>query len=422
MATSTQESGLQRNLALFPWYMALFQAYCWLPVFFLFFLSQLPIEKVIWLESIFFLSVVILEVPSGYFSDKIGRRTTIIFSAIGIVLAHSLFLYGSNTDEPFFIFALAQVFLAVGTSFKSGTDTSLHFDSLSALDRQSEYPEREAIASRNGFLSGAAAALVGGILASIELRYAYAASLLVGIITLLLAIRFVEPMSMQTRKTVSSFSSQITKSIAQLANPSLAWLFAFFVLMIILNHVPYEFYQPYIGLLGDSVTLIEGSTPLTTGVHTALTMVVASWVAGRSIRLRNYIGLWPTLLLAALIQVCSIAAMSHFLHPVIALLLIVRSTPRALMTAPLNGAITPLLPQAQRATYLSIQSLVGRLSFAGLLATLPLMTDGAGSDWLALSQMLQICTVLGIVGIVMLVIMVRKIDLTGDISSQANST
>ena len=146
-------------------------------MFFLFFLDKLPIEQVLWLESIFYLAVVILEVPSGYFSDTIGRRATLVISAIGIVCAHGLFFFGSYAVDVFPLYALAQVLLAVGTSFKSGTDTTLHYDSLHSLGREDEYPAREAIASRNSFMASAIAALIGGIVASIELRYAYAASL-----------------------------------------------------------------------------------------------------------------------------------------------------------------------------------------------------------------------------------------------------
>ena len=62
--------------------------------------------------------------------------------------------------------------------------------------------------------------------------------------------------------------------------------------------------------------------------------------------------------------------MAALLHPVIALLLLLRGVPGALTRAPLNEAVGPLVPSQMRATYLSLQSLVGRLSYAAVLVGL----------------------------------------------------
>jgi hypothetical protein len=415
---SKQQSRLERNVRLYPWYMAFFQAYCWLPIFFLFFLEKLPLEQVLWLESIFFFSVVVLETPSGYFSDKVGRRVTLIVSAVGMVSANGLFFYGATVEyneyQVFIIFAVAKVLLAVGSSFKSGTDTVLHYDSLNALGRESEYARREAVAGRYSFLSSAIAALVGGAVASFELRFAYAASFMVSLIALAMVWSFMEPVKEKLSASVKGFTHQLLACVSQLSNPTLAWLFSFSLLMIVLNHLPYEFYQPYISLLGTDSEFFSKGTPMTAGIHTALTMLVAAWVAGKSIRLRDRIGLGGTLLITALIQLTTIAMMSIILHPIVALLLIARSTPRALMTAPLNAAITPQIPQSLRATYLSIQSLVGRLSFAGLLALLALTQDQQGGsqalgiDWQAMASMLRLCAWLGLLGVLLLIVTAAK--------------
>jgi len=47
-----------------------------LTIFFLFFKAHLEIKIVLLLEAIYYISVVLLEVPSGYFSDRIGRKIT----------------------------------------------------------------------------------------------------------------------------------------------------------------------------------------------------------------------------------------------------------------------------------------------------------------------------------------------------------
>ena len=163
-----------------------------------------------------------------------------------------------------------------------------------------------------------------------------------------------------------------------------------------INHIPYEFYQPYIQLLGG-----EAPTPLLTGLHTALTMGIAAWFAKQSIRLRDHLGTRSALMLSTGVQVVLISLMGFFFHPVVALLLAFRSVPRALMIAPLNAATVPRLEQHHRATYLSIQSLIGRLSFSLCLTLLAGVSEG--SD-VALPAMLLHCAVFAIVGCVVLAV------------------
>ena len=72
--------------------------------------------------------------------------------------------------------------------------------------------------------------------------------------------------------------------------------------------------------------------------------------------------------------------MAIAVHPLVALLIIARSVPRGLMTAPLNAAVVPRVPRHERATYVSVQSLAGRLGFAGYLLTMAALTGQAGAD------------------------------------------
>ena len=81
----------------------------------------------------------------------------------------------------------------------------------------------------------------------------------------------------------------------------------FSVFMTVINHIPYEFYQPYIQLLGG-----EAPTPLLTGLHTALTMGIAAWFAKQSIRLRDHFGTRSALMLSTGVQVVLISMMGFF--------------------------------------------------------------------------------------------------------------
>ena len=71
------------------------------------------------------------------------------------------------------------------------------------------------------------------------------------------------------------------------------------------------------------------------------------------------------------------------------------------MAAPLNAAVVPRLESAHRATYLSIQSLLGRLAFSGALVTLSVYA-GQEANWAVLSHTLTLCGGFALVGFALL--------------------
>lgn len=77
-------SSAERNLKLYPWYAALLHAHFWFPVFFLYFNSKFSLAEVLRLEAIYYAAIVLFEVPSGYFSDVVGRRATLLIANVGV--------------------------------------------------------------------------------------------------------------------------------------------------------------------------------------------------------------------------------------------------------------------------------------------------------------------------------------------------
>ena len=407
MNGAAPRQALERNVSLYPLYQALLNAYFWLPVFFLYFSERLALGQVLRLEAIYYATVVLLEVPSGYFSDRIGRRLTLLVSSSGLVVSYALFFLGRSFE----MLAAAQVLLALGLAFNSGTDTALHFDSLSALGREDEYAAREAKANQAALGGRALAALIGGVAAAWQMRFAYGLSVLAAVGTLWVAVLFVEPMVRGPQATPGrGFVRHLGACLSRLGNRTLAWLFAFAVLMTVINHVPYEFYQPYLDLLLDrrEIDLPVEGTPLFAGVVTAFSMMIAAWATGFSIRLRDRVGLGVTLLFTTALQVVIMVVMGFLLHEVVVVLILLRSVPAAVMQPPLRAAITPRLPQQLRATYLSLQSLIGRLAFAGVLLSMSLGSrPESAPDWPAISSMSLTGAILGAAGLVLLAVTAR---------------
>ena len=357
-------SPLENNIRLYPWFRAASDGHAWITVFFLYMSQTLPLDQVIQLSAVYYLSVFVLEVPSGYFSDRIGRRTTLLIAACALVGAHCCFIVGAN----FWWFAAGQFLLATGIAMQSGTDTALHYDSLKALGRESEYARREARAEQWGLMMLAVATLSGGALGLIDLRLAYVFSLVSALAMALLVWRFSEPRHAdETTALPQGFVTVVLSCIARLREPLLGWIFLLVIVLYAMAHIVYEFYQPYITLLQLPLPAASSYAPLISGLVISISMFGGAIGARASIAWQAKLGLVGVLAVAMLLQLGIVAAMAIAISPLVLALVCGRNFPMALVHAPVRAAIAPRITRAQRATYLSLQGLSERLFFALLL-------------------------------------------------------
>ncbi|HKJ50343.1 MAG TPA: MFS transporter [Gammaproteobacteria bacterium] len=357
-------SSLERNVNLYPWFSAASSGHAWITVFFLYMSQHLALEQVIELSAIYYLSVFVLEVPSGYFSDRIGRRSTLLIAAGALIGSYGCFIVGAG----FGWFAVGQFLLAAGIAMQSGTDTAFHYDSLNALGRESEYASREAKAGQWGMTMLALATFSGGLLAMIDLRLAYVFSLASAIAMAILAWRFVEPgHASETQSLPRSFVAVLIGCLARLRDPVLGWIFLVVILLYALAHIVFEFYQPYILLLRLPVLDDGNYAPLLSGLVISVSMFGGALGARASISWRARLGLIGVLAVAMLIQLGIVGAMAIAIDPLVLALVCFRNFPMALVQAPVRAAIAPRISREQRATYLSLQGLAERLFFALLL-------------------------------------------------------
>lgn len=360
-------SKLQLNISLYPWFRAASDGHAWITVFFLYMSQSLPLDQVIELSAVYYLSVFLLEVPSGYFSDRIGRRRTLLIAATALIASYCCFIFGAG----FGWFAAGQFLLAMGIAMQSGTDTAFHYDSLKALGRDSEYAEREAKAEQWGMVMLAIATLSGGILGLIDLRLAYVFSLFSATVMVLLAWRFVEPVHADESNAIpQSFARVVWDCCLRLRDPVLGWVFAVVIVLYAMAHIVYEFYQPYITVL--QLPLLEASAyaPLISGVVISVSMFGGAIGARASMAWQMKLGLTGVLAVAMLLQLGIVAAMAVAVSPAVLALVCLRNFPMSLVHAPVRAAIAPRIERRQRATYLSIQGLAERLFFALLLLLL----------------------------------------------------
>lgn len=385
------------NITLYPWFKFLQNLLFWQAIWFLFLQSQLSAAEAILLYAVYDIATTVLEVPSGYMSDRWGRKRTLIVSALMGLVSGLLFTFGSG----FWVFAAAQFAMGAHIAFASGTDGALLYESLAEEGREDEIEHHEVRAFRFGFSALAISAILGGGMALWGLRLPFAANALAFAALVWIAWRFVEPKRSARQGEISEGERLGTLRDA-LLHPTLMWLFALSVLFYGFSHLPFIFGQPFIlEVLGGAGATTQAA--LVSGAVTALMMILSvatSWVAPN---LRARLGLYRLLLLAFGLLVALAGGLALFGSQLAILLLLLRKVPDSFAQPFIAATIQPMLKDEVRATYVSIRSLTARLLFAGSLGLASVQASQVGL--MSLGEVQRILGAYALAGLVLLVVL-----------------
>ena len=349
-----------RNITLYPWYRAAQGLLFWQAIWFLYFQNELSASQAVLLYVVFDLSATVLEVPLGVVSDKIGRRITLMASCLCGALGAGLIALGSGFE----IYALANVLLGAWAALASGADSAFLYESLQAEGRADEVEAQELRGWRSHFTALGLSAIIGGLMAYVWPSLPYVAVTVALLWGTFITYQFVEPAANaaevgQTPGLLGSLSVSLSK-------PILIWLFVLGLLMYGFSHVPFVFGQPFIQevLTGSGAA---ATAPIVSGAVTSLMMLLSLLASLITPTFRKRFGLRQILLAAFALQVVLIGALVVASSMIAIALLMLRMVPNALFGPFLQARIQPELENESRATFLSLQSLCGRLLFAASL-------------------------------------------------------
>jgi len=353
---------MERNVRLIGVHQALSGALVWMPVFVLFTRARFDLDGAILLAALYYLFVVVLEVPSGWMSDRFGRVLTLRVAASGWIIAHLCFAFGGDT---FWLVLTGQVFMAVGFASLSGTDVSFHYDTLEALGRAATYAERQARVAAGGLISTSVSVLVGGLLGLIDLRIPFFVAIGLAIAQLVLTLSLNEPPHEVTRDEI--VPGQLRAVVGYLRDAPMKWLFVYGVALVTLEHVAASLFQPWLtGALNRSAEEL-GSTPVVSGIVMALTAMVGALAARFSAPVSARFGPAKTLIGLGLISAVIVSAMAALAHPIVLALVALRSVQGAAAPVIISAVAAPRVQRSHRATFLSLNSLAGRLGYGLIL-------------------------------------------------------
>jgi len=191
--------------------------------------NGLSMHQVMILQAVYSVSIVALEIPSGYFADVIGRRRTLILGAILGTAGYCIYSFSYG----FMGFLLAELILGFGQSFISGADSAMLYDSLLDIKKEKEYIKYEGRMVSFGNMAEASAGIAGGLIALISLRTNFYAQSGMAFIAVPAAILLVEPRRHGRLKsftfrmilaTTRNFTSRLVTADICLLKPGLAKL------------------------------------------------------------------------------------------------------------------------------------------------------------------------------------------------------
>lgn len=117
------------------------------------------------IQACYAIAVVFFEIPTGYFSDVFGRKKSLILGMFFAIIG--LGIYSMTRDFWWFLFA--ELILWLGSSFISGTDSALLYDTLLDEGKTTENKKIQWYLQTVSSIAEASASFLGGLIAVISI-------------------------------------------------------------------------------------------------------------------------------------------------------------------------------------------------------------------------------------------------------------
>ena len=190
------------NLKLYPRYRRLardFLFFYTINVLFLTQVKKIDMSAIVLVDTFYALFVVILQIPISMIIDKIGRKKGIILGNFCNVLYLICVINSSN----FWHLAFAEILSATGFAFKDIAETAMLNESidLAKEEKSKMFAHIQGKAISAYYILSAVSMIVSGFIYDINPYYPMILSLIVVVVTLLMSMKFNEPVVTQKSET-----------------------------------------------------------------------------------------------------------------------------------------------------------------------------------------------------------------------------
>ncbi len=158
-------------------------------------------------ESVFHIASMIFEIPSGAVADVFGRKKTLVASRIMDIIASILMI----TSHSFLTILIAMPFLALSYNLASGSREALAYDSLKSAGIENEYDKFASNDMVIYQITSSFATLMAGVALMLGYKRAYLIDILVGVLTVLIALLLKEVVTdVSQKKSVAGRFREVT--------------------------------------------------------------------------------------------------------------------------------------------------------------------------------------------------------------------
>lgn len=333
-----------------------------MPIITVFFLSNgMNVGDIFILQVIFSIVMVAFEVPSGYLSDKWGRKRTLFAGFMMMFIGYTTYSFAYSYG----VIIIAEILLGVGVSFISGTDSALLYDTLLELGNSEQSIHIEGRQLSFGHYSEAIAAILGGVLAVYNIRYPFYGEAIVMCIGLIATMYLIEPKNNRhtdtSQTSVDSIIHQSWKGIlatarfALVQHPRLRWLLLFSGVIGSSTLVMVWFVSPYMLQVGIPIGWF--------GVIWTMFNFLVGVFASNAHRIESRLGMKGMLIMLCLAMPIEYIMLGTFLTLWVFPVLIISFFVRGVNNPVFNSYINKEVSSSQRATVLSLRQLVTRFVF-----------------------------------------------------------
>lgn len=320
------------------------------------------------LKAIYSAIIIILEIPSGYFADKMGRKNTLVIGAVmGVVGMLTYALFGG-----FWAFLIAEIALGVSQSFVSGSDSAMMYDSLLQDKRQGLYSKFEGRNTAIGNSAESIAAILGGLLAEVSFRLPFMVQTGIALIAVPAALTLIEPPSLRKgHETIRHTFIIVKQSI--LANNTLRYFLLFSSVIGACTLTMAWIYHPYLKeSLGISLYQI--------GIVAAVLNMIAAAFSLSAYNISKAFSQRQVLLAIGLLIPISYLLIAWLDNIWVLAVLAGFYVLRGIATPVLKDYVNVNTPSDIRATVLSVRNFVIRAVFVVAAPAIGYITDGYGYD------------------------------------------
>ena len=137
--------------------------------------------KIGFAETVFHITSLIFEIPSGVFADVFGRKRMLVISHFMTIIGNVIMVL----NDSFVTVCFSFVFFALGYNFSSGSDDALAYDSLKSVNQESRYEKYSSNQLIIYRIGNAFSTLCAGVALMLGYKTAYTISALTDIAALM---------------------------------------------------------------------------------------------------------------------------------------------------------------------------------------------------------------------------------------------